>query len=194
MRTIILASSSPRRKKFMEDLFGKKFITHPSNYEENNTLKMDPSDLAELHALGKARDVASHYTSGVVIAGDAFVVLDNKVLGKPKDEKDAFDMLKMQSGKSTQVISGLCVIDIDNNKEYVTHEITKVKMSKVSDEDIRSYIKTKDPLDKAGSFGIQDKGTIFVEKIDGCFSNVVGLPLPKLYKILKKIGIKIFDY
>ena len=183
MRKLILASSSLRRKKFMTDLFGSNFIAHPSSYEENNNLNLKPELLAEKHALGKARDVASHYTSGVIIAGDAFVVLNNKILGKPKDEKDAFNMLKKQSEKSTKVISGLAVIDIDNNKEYVEHEITKVKMTKVTDEEILAYIKTKDPMDKAGSFGMQDKGAVFVEKINGCYSNVVGLPLPKLLPI-----------
>ncbi len=194
MRKIILASSSPRRKKFFTDLFGSNFVCHPSSYDENNNLNLTPEMLAKKHALGKARDVAKHYTEGVVIAGDAFVVLNNKVLGKPKDEEDAFNMLKMQSGKTTKVISGLAVIDIDNKKEYIEHETTKIKMTKVTDNEIRFYIKTKDPMDKAGSFGMQDKGAVFVEKIDGCYSNVVGLPLPKLLKILRKLKIKIFEY
>jgi septum formation protein len=193
MRKIILASSSPRRKKFFTDLFGNNFMVHPSTYEENNNLNIPPEKLAEKHAYGKAKEVASHYKEGVVIAADAFVVLDNKVLGKPKDEEDAFRMLKAQSGKWTKVISGLAVIDIDNNKEYVEHETTKVKMAVVSDDEIKAYIKTKDPLDKAGAFGIQDKGTIFVEKIEGCYSNVVGLPLPRLHKILRKLKIQIFS-
>jgi septum formation protein len=193
MRQIILASSSPRRKKMFNDLFGNNFIVHPSSYEENNSLKLPPVKLAEKHAYGKAKDVAKHYKSGVVIAADVFVVLNNKVLGKPKDEEDAFKMLKSQSGKWTEVISGLVVIDIDNKKEYIEHEITKVKMAKVTEEEIRAYIKTKDPLDKAGAFGIQDKGTILVEKINGCYSNVTGLPLPRLHKIFRKIGIKIFS-
>jgi septum formation protein len=194
MRQIILASSSPRRKKFFTDLFGNNFTVHPSSYEENNDLNMPPEKLTEKHAIGKARNVAKHYRTGVVIAADAFVVLNNEILGKPKDEKDAFNMLKEQSGQWTKVISGLAVIDIDNRKEYIEHETTKVLMAKMTDDEIIDYIKTKDPMDKAGAFGIQDRGTIFVEKIEGCYSNVVGLPLPRLHKILRKTGIKIFDY
>jgi septum formation protein len=192
MTKIILASSSPRRKKLLESIFDD-IIIHPSSYVENNDLDMPPEELAEKHAYGKAKEVSKYYKSGIVIAADAFVVLNNKVLGKPKDEEDAFRMLKLQSGRNTKVISGLAVIDIDNEKEFITHETTKLKMNEMTDEEIRAYIRTKDPMDKAGAFGMQDRGTIFVKKIDGCYSNVVGLPMPKLLDILRKLKIKIYD-
>ncbi|MCM2324946.1 MAG: Maf family protein [Candidatus Woesearchaeota archaeon] len=191
MRQIILASSSPRRKRLLEPLFSNLKI-QPSDFEENNSENILPAKLAMKHALGKAREVASRNKSGIVIGADAFVVLDGKVLGKPKDEEDAFEMLKKQNGRWTEVISGVAVIDIDNDKEYAEYELTKVKMNKMTDEEILAYINTKDPMDKAGAFGMQDKGAVFVEKIDGCFSNVVGLPLPLLRKMLKKIGIEVF--
>jgi septum formation protein len=191
MRQIILASSSPRRKKLLSPLI-KNLKIVPSSFEENNSEKINPKKLAEKHAVGKARDVAKKFKSGVVIGADAFVVLDGEILGKPKDEEDAFFMLKKQSGRWTDVISGIAVVDIDNSKEYVEHEITKVKMNRMSDDEIWRYIKTKDPLDKAGAFGMQDKGAVFVERIDGCYSNVVGLPLPRLRKILKQCGVEIF--
>jgi septum formation protein len=193
-KQIILASQSPRRKYLLSTIIGEEFIICKSNYEEDNKLNINPIELAKKHAFGKANDVAKKFDSGIVIGGDVFVVLDGEVLGKPKDEEDAFLMLKKQQGKETLVISGLAVIDIDNNKTYIEHEVTKLKMSKLNDDEILNYINTKDPMDKAGSFGMQDKGGILVEKVNGSYSNVVGLPLNKLHKIFRKIGIKIFDY
>lgn len=192
MKQVILASSSPRRKKLLSPII-KNLKIVPSSFIENNSEKIYPKKLAEKQAIGKARDVAKKFKSGIVIGADAFVVLDGEILGKPKGKKDAFDMLKKQNGKWTNVISGVAVIDIDNSKEYVEHEITKVKMNDMNDDEIWRYIKTKDPLDKAGSFGMQDKGAVFVEKINGCYSNVVGLPLPRLRKILKKCGVEVFS-
>jgi septum formation protein len=192
VRQVILASSSPRRKRLLEPLF-KDLIIEPSDFEENNYEKISPIKLAHKHALGKAKDVASRHSSGIVIGADAFVVLDGKVLGKPKDEEDAFLMLKAQNGRWTKVITGVAVIDIGKKKEIVEHEITKVKMNRMSDDEIWGYIGTGDPMDKAGSFGMQDKGAVFVEKIDGCYSNVVGLPLPRLRKMLKKCGVEVFS-
>jgi septum formation protein len=183
MRKIILASQSPRRKKLLSTILGDNFETEVSEYEENNNLDISPEELAKKHALGKAADVAKKHNKGVIIGGDVFVVFNNEVLGKPKDEKDAFQMLKKINNNWVKVISGVAVIDIDNNKDYVENETTLVKMANLTDKEIWAYIKTKDPLDKAGSFGMQDKGAVLVEKINGCYSNVVGLPLPKLHMI-----------
>lgn len=200
MKKIVLASSSERRKKFFNDLFGNKFIVHPSNFDESSIKEKDIIKLAKKLALNKAREVAKNYDDAVIVAADSFVVYKNKILGKPKDEEDAFNMLKMQNGKKTKVITGLAVIDVSlmngkrKSKEFIDYDITELKMTKLTDEEIKNYIKTKDPFDKAGSFGVQSKGAVFVEKINGSFSNVVGLPLDKLLKIFRKIGIKIFDY
>jgi septum formation protein len=194
MRPIILASQSPRRKYLLSTIFGDKFKVHVSNYDESKNNDLNPEEMAKQNAVGKARDVAKHYDSGIIIAADVFVVFNNEVLGKPKDEQHAFDMLKKQSGKWIDARSGVCVIDIGNNKEYYEPVITKVKMAKMTDDEIKRYVKTGDAFGKAGSFGMQDKAAILVEKIDGCYSNVVGLSLPALHKILKKIGVKIFDY
>ncbi|MEM4397635.1 MAG: Maf family protein [Candidatus Woesearchaeota archaeon] len=193
-KKIILASKSPRRRKLLEDIFGEDIIIHPSNIDENSIKEKDPIRLAKKLAFLKAKEVSKFYDRGIIIAADSFVVYKNKILGKPKDKKDAFNMLKLQSGKKTKVITGLCVIDLNKQKEYLTYDITEIKMTKMHDEEILNYIKTGDPLDKAGSFGMQSKGSIFVEKINGCYSNVVGLPMPKLLKIIRKIGLKIFNY
>ena len=119
MKEIILASKSPRRKRLLSTILGTNFKVHVSKYVEDNGLDLSPEEIAKKHSIGKAKDVAKHYNSGVIIAGDAFVVLNNEVLGKPKDEKDAFLMLKKQSGKWISVIGGLCVLDLNENKEYL---------------------------------------------------------------------------
>lgn len=194
MKQIILASQSPRRKKLLETIFGDNFKIHISDYKEINNLDSKPIEIAKKHAIGKARDVAKNYKNAIIIGADVFVFFNKEILGKPKDEQDAFLMLKKILGKWVDVISGLAVIDVQSNKEYVDYELTKVKMAKLTDKEIWAYIKTNDPMDKAGSFGMQDKGAILVEKIDGCYSNVVGLPLPKLHKVLKKLKIDIFNY
>ncbi|MEM4398137.1 MAG: Maf family protein [Candidatus Woesearchaeota archaeon] len=199
MKKIILASKSERRKKLLEDLFGNNLIIHPSNFDENSIKEKNPVKLAKKLALFKAREVSKFYKEGIIIAADTFVVYEKKnkkvILGKPKNQEDAFNMLKMQSGKKTIVVSGLAVIDLYNKKkEYNDYEITKIKMTKMTDGEIRGYIKTGDPFDKAGSYGMQSKGAVFVDKIEGSFSNVVGLPLTKLLKILRKIKINLFEY
>ncbi|MEM2131014.1 MAG: Maf family protein [Candidatus Woesearchaeota archaeon] len=197
MKKIILASKSERRKKLLQDLFGNNLIIHPSNFDENTIKEKNPVKLAKKLALFKAREVSKFYNEGIIIAADTFVVYGNKkfILGKPKNQEDAFNMLKLQSGKKTIVVSGLAVIDLHNKKkEYTDYEITKLKMTKMNDEEIKAYIKTGDPFDKAGSFGMQTKGAVFVDKIDGSFSNVVGLPLTKLLRIFRKMNLKIFDY
>ena len=142
-------------------------------------------------AEGKAEDVVKKVKEGVVIGVDTFVVYKEKKLGKPLDEKDAYKMLKLLSGKTLEIYSGVCIIDVENNKKIIDFEVSKVKIKKMSDEEILSYIKSGEPMDKAGSFGIQGLGAIFIERIEGCYSNIVGLPLYNLYKNLKKLDINI---
>jgi len=194
MRQIILASQSPRRKYLMSTIFGDNFKVHVSDFNETDDFDSSPEEVAKNNSTGKAREVAKHYDSGVIIAADVFVVHENKILGKPKDAEDAFNMLKKQSGKWIKAMSGLCVIDIDNSKEYYETVVTKVKMAKLTDEEIRAYVATGDAFGKAGSFGMQDKAAILIDELKGCYSNVVGLSLPALHRILRKIGVKIFDY
>ncbi len=130
MKPLILASNSPRRKKFFEDLFGENFKIHPSNFDESTIKEKNPVKLAKKLALLKAREVSKNYDNAIIVAADSFVVYKNKILGKPKDEKDAFEMLKMQNSKKTKVITGLAVIDVSlingkrTEKEFLTHDIT----------------------------------------------------------------------
>ncbi len=190
---IILASSSPRRKELLEKM-GLEFEIIPSSYEEDMTEPLPPYELIMKLAKGKAEDVAKRVKSGIVIGVDTFVVFENKKLGKPKDESDAYNALKLISGKNIEVYSGICIIDVELKKEIVDFEVSTVKIKELSDDEINAYIASGEPLDKAGSFAIQGMGSIFIERITGSYSNIVGLPVNKLYSHLKEFGVNIFEY
>lgn len=194
MKKIILASSSPRRKELLQMVIGDNFEVQTSSYEENNSLDLSPKDLVLHQALEKARDVAKKNKTGMVIGADTVVVFNDKVLGKPHTKERAEQMLNRINGKVVEVITGLAVIDIKRKKELQDYELTKVKMKSMSAEEIRAYIRTGEPLDKAGAFGIQGKASVLVEMINGCYFNVVGLPLLNLNNLLSRIGISIFDF
>jgi len=187
MRKIILASQSKARQKLLRQI-GISFQSVKSNVEEERQLKGSCADLVVRNALEKAKDVAKRFNSGIVIAADTVVLVNRKIIGKPKDIKDALKTLKLLSRKPQWVYTGLAVIDIDNDRILTDYEKTRIYMSRLSDREIRDYFKKVSPLDKAGSFDIQGLGSIFIERIEGCFYNVVGLPLAKLFKMLKKIG------
>jgi septum formation protein len=186
MRKIILASRSKARQALLRQI-GLKFKVARSNVKEGRLLKQGCDRLVVENALKKARDVAKRFESGVVIAADTVVLVGKKIIGKPKNLNDAFKTLKLLSRKPQWVYSGIAVIDIDNNETFTAYDKTKVYMYKLSDAEIRNYFKRTSPLDKAGSFDIQGLGGTFIDRIEGCYYNVVGLPLAKLAKILKKI-------
>lgn len=192
-KKIILASTSPRRHELARAM-GLDFEVVPSSYEEDMTLKLSPKKLVMTLALGKAEDVARKFSEGLVIGVDTIVVFKGKKLGKPKDEKDAYRMLKMLSNKEHDVYSGVAIIDCKTGKKIQDVEITRVFFNKLSDEEIRSYIATGEPLDKAGAYGIQDLSSIFIRKIEGCYFGVMGFPIFNIYTNLKKFGVNIFDY
>ena len=191
MRKIILVSKSKARQKLLKQT-GLRFKVAESFIREKRLLKGRCSDLVIGNALKKARAVAKKFDSGVVIAADTVVLVGKKIIGKPKSIKDAFKTLKLLSQKPQWVYTGLAVIDNDNHKTFTAYDKTKVYMYRLSDKQIRNYFKRVSPLDKAGSFDIQGLGSVFIERIEGCFYNVVGLPLAKLGKILKKTRIDIF--
>ena len=189
---IILASSSPQRKALLEQI-GLKFEMMSSDYKEDMQLDMGHKDLAMHLAYGKAKDVAEKIKEGIVIGADTFMALGDERIGKPKDEKDAKRILKKISGKTLEVYSGIAVIDCTTKKYVKDYEITKVKMREMPDEEIDAYIKTKEPLGKAGACAIEGIGAIFTEKIDECYFNIVGLPLYHLWKNLKKLGLDVLS-
>jgi septum formation protein len=191
MRKIILASQSKARQKLLKQI-GLKFTVAGSSVKEGRKLKGTCASLVIANALLKAKDVAKRYDSGVVIAADTVVLVGTKIIGKPKDLKDAFRTLKLLSRKPQWVYSGLAVIDIDSKKTLTSYEKTKIYMLPLTDKQIHNYFRRVSPLDKAGSFDIQGPGSIFIDRIEGCFYNVVGLPLAKLATILRKLGVNVF--
>ena len=181
MELNILASKSPRRKNLL-DKIGFKFSVVPSKFRENLNSKLPPEALAESLARGKAMKVAQMYKSNIIIGADTVVSLNGMLFGKPRDNQESFEMLKTLSGKSHEVITGVSLILLNENIDYTFNQRTCVTMTNISDEEILTYIKSFNPLDKAGSYGIQDGFSIFIKKINGCFFNVMGLPLSKFYK------------
>jgi septum formation protein len=184
----VLASASQRRQELLHRI-ADEFDIVVSDFDEHKVLFKDNIEEYVINlAKGKALSVKeSLKENSIIIAGDTVVFLENKILGKPSNENDAYSMLKLLSGKTHRVYSGLVVINMYNNKIEQKSLYTEVKFSNLSDEEIKSYIKTGEPLDKAGAYGIQGYGGVFIEGINGCYYNVVGLPLNLLNKMLNKV-------
>lgn len=188
---IILASSSPRRKELLS-LMGLDFeIIKPEN-DEDMKQKVKFTKLSEILSQQKAQEVFDK-TSGdrIVIGSDCMVYAKNKLLGKPKNDSDAFNMIKLISGSWHKVVTGLCVMIEKQGikKVYTTHDVTKVKFKKLSNDTINDYLEKKDHIDKAGAYAIQGKSGMYIEKINGNISTVIGIPTHKLYDILKQENI-----
>ncbi len=181
---IVLASASPRRKEILENL-GLEFEICPSDVDEGIKDKMSPEDAVIEISKRKAIACFEKYKDDVlVISADTVVCLDNKIIGKPKDESDAFNILKSLSGKSHFVFTGYALLS--DNKIITGAVKTKVLFKELSDKEILWYISTKEPLDKAGAYGIQGKGSVFVKEISGDYLNVVGLPVSEIFDKIKE--------
>lgn len=190
MEEIILASASPRRSLLLKQ-WGIPFRVLPSDIDEESlNLSGTPWEKAEKLALAKAKSVAIKIENGLVLGADTIVVLDNTIFGKPKDNHDAYNMLESLSGKYHEVITGVAIVNAANDFHKTAHEKTKVFFTPVTDTDIRRYIDTGEPRGKAGAYAIQGKGALFIEKIEGCYTNVVGLPLVLINKLLKEFGFE----
>lgn len=184
---IYLASKSPRRRKLLTQLT-IKFKTFSVDLNEEIFDGEHPIKTVKRLALNKSEAAIKKIKSGIVITADTIVVLNNEIIGKPKNEKEAYKILSKLSGNIHFVYTGFAICDVNSGKKIVDYEKTKVTFRKLFPKEIRSYIKTGSPMDKAGAYGIQDDfGAVFVEKINGCYYNVVGLPLAKFYKRLREI-------
>ncbi len=186
MTKLILASASPRRQELLKNI-GLDFEVIPSTVDEHINDKLTPEEIVlELSAL-KANDIASKVgQDAIVIGADTIVVYQNKILGKPVDVEDAFNMLRMLSGQVHHVLTGFTLIRTKDAFTVKDYQKTLVKFRALSDGEIKEYIQTGEPLDKAGAYGIQKIGSLIVEKIEGDYFNVVGLPLMKLAMTLNK--------
>lgn len=183
---MILASASPRRKEILEN-FGFSFKTVVKNIDETsnkNTIKEKIMEIARKKTIAVAKD----FPNENVVGADTMVVINNKILGKPRNKQEAFEMLKSLSGKNHEVITAFSFINLEKNITYCDYEITKVYFKNLTDEEINWYIETKEPMDKAGAYGIQGKGAFFVEKIEGDFFSVMGFPLGKFIRFLSESG------
>lgn len=182
---IILASSSPRRKEILGNT-NLKFKIIKSNIDEVILSKESPYQVVMRLAYEKSMDIAYSNKDKLIIGADTVVCLDDVILGKPKDELEAIEMIKKLSGKTHQVITGISLINLDANKKIIDYVVSYVKFKKLSHEDIIDYIQTNESLDKAGAYGIQGYGALLVEEIKGDYFNIVGLPISKLSDLLKK--------
>lgn len=185
---VILASASPRRRELLSQIEIEHEVI-PSNKDEVLP-KMHPAKAAEALSRVKALDVAKDIDDKAVIIGaDTVVAYAGEILGKPKNEEDAFRMLYMLQGEVHEVYTGVTFIVKENGQEYMESffECTKVTMYPANEEEIWTYIATGEPMDKAGAYGIQGKAAVFVKKIEGDYNNVVGLPTARLYQILKNL-------
>lgn len=189
---IVLASNSPRRKELLHQIFDK-FDVVKSNFDEDEIKEKEPEKLVQILSVKKAEEVFERIQNKenelLVIGGDTLVYFDGQVLGKPKDERDAFDTLKKLQGNKNKVYSAFTIIFKKDNKTIKETYLSKstVIMKAMSDEEIEKYIKTGEPMDKAGSYAVQGIGSKFIEKIEGSYSSVVGLDVEKLKGVLKEL-------
>lgn len=181
METIILASASPRRRELLE-MAGIPFVIQAADVDESLPQGILPEEAVQLLAQKKARAVDT--PNRVVLAADTVVALDGVIFGKPQNEEDARQMLRALSGKTHQVHTGVCLHK--DGKEIVFCETAKVEFYPLTEEEINRYVSSKEPLDKAGAYGIQGKGALLVRRIDGDYYTIVGLPIARVVRELQK--------
>ncbi|QGU00051.1 Septum formation protein Maf [Candidatus Syntrophocurvum alkaliphilum] len=190
MPRIILASQSPRRKELLIKI-GLEFEVIPAGINEEGLTANSPDELVQKLAILKGRHIANKVESGIIISADTIVVLNGQILGKPFNRDSAKAMLKTLSNNIHEVQTGLCLINKDLDNELVIVEKTMVHFKSLTNEEIDFYIKTGEPMDKAGAYGIQGFASVFIKKIEGCYFNVVGLPLHRLYELLISQGVNL---
>jgi septum formation protein len=188
MQRIILASKSPRRKKILEQV-GLDFDVVVSDFDEAKLKFKTPQEMVENLSFEKAKLIAKKYPSAIVIGADTTVIFKNEIIGKPKSKEDAVRILKLLSGNTHEIVTGFTVIK--GKKSITRHVISRVKFKKLTEAEIKAYVATGEPMDKAGGYGIQERGGLFIESIDGDYFNVVGLPIFAVAEALKEFGIDI---
>ncbi|MGI5880859.1 MAG: Maf family protein [Syntrophomonadaceae bacterium] len=187
---IVLASQSPRRKALLQEM-GLVFQSVPAEIDEVINNHETPMEASSRIALEKAQVPAKQGYKGLIIAADTMVVLNDRVLGKPIDADDAVNMLGLLSGRKHQVMTSVCVLDTNCDEYEIQTEITEVYFKDLTREEIDYYVATTEPMDKAGAYAIQGRASLFVNRIEGCYFNVVGLPLHRLYLMLEKRGFSL---
>ncbi len=191
-RKIILASGSESRKRLIKTI-GFNFEIEKSNYEEDMSEKLPAYKLAKKLAFGKAQAVAQKHKNAIIIGADSFGILNGKFIGQAKTSKDAKNVLKLISGKKHKLITGIAIIDTKKNKIILDYDKSEVWIKKLSEKEINDYIKTKEPLFKAPAYTIEKLGSVFIEKISGSHTSIIGLPINKIYKHLLTLGVNLFE-
>lgn len=185
---IILASASPRRSQLLAEM-GVEFEVVSSPVEELHDERLKAAELCEINARQKAEWVAERQRHAVVLGADTLVAYSNRLFGKPRDLKEARTMLRELSGKTHEVVTGICVLQLETDRRSVFHELTRVTFRTLTEDRVNEYVRAVDVLDKAGAYGIQERGELLVKKIEGSFSNVVGLPVERLEQEFDRWGI-----
>jgi len=184
---IFLASKSPRRRKLLKQI-GLKFKSFSVDLHEEIFDGEHPIETVKRLSQHKMQEASKKVKDSIIITADTIVVLGNEIIGKPKSEKDALKILNKLSGRTHEVYTGFAILNQNTKKKIVSYEKTLVTFRKLTMQEILDYIKTGSPMDKAGAYGIQDDfGAVFVEKINGCYYNVVGLPIQKLYRKIQSV-------
>lgn len=191
-RSITLASSSPRRKSFLES-FGLQFTSFSPDIEEVRKSGENPIEYVRRMALEKAEAIQGNYPENLILSGDTDVVLDGEVLGKPNDPVDALLLLERLSGRDHLVHSGYCLMDFKNNWTHIGDVTTRVWLRSLPKNWLEWYISSGEPLDKAGAYSIQGLGTLLVERIEGSYNNVVGYPIETIMDVLIREGFLTFS-
>ena len=191
---LILASASPRRRELLTQV-GVSYVIEVSDVEEVLDDTLSPELQVQSLALQKAQAVAAQHKDGLVLGADTVVVDAGSLLGKPQNTEEAAEMLRSLSGKWHQVMTAVALVDANDTKhEWTSVEITNVKFRDLTEDDIAAYVATGESMDKAGAYGIQGYGALLVERIEGCYNNVVGLPLQLVAKGLRNWGINLYEY
>ncbi|OGO38748.1 MAG: septum formation protein Maf [Chloroflexi bacterium RBG_16_57_8] len=190
MKAIILASSSPRRKALLEQI-GLKFHVEASGREEIMHPELVPRRLVERLSLEKAQAVAKGHKNTIVIAADTLGVLDGRMIGKPGTEEEAAEMLEALGGRSHLVITGFTIMDSDTGKTVTRSVETKVHFKGLTEAEIDAYVKSGEPMGKAGAYAIQGLGAVLVDRIEGDYYNVIGLPLSAVAEELEGFGVEV---
>lgn len=191
--SFILASASPARRRLLQTA-GIDPIVHPSDFDESQVQCSDPAELVQLLALGKAEVVAQQCQDALVLGCDSVLALEGNIYGKPANAAEAIERWQQMRGQIGDLYTGHVLIDQTQRKILVRRQVTHVYFAWISDQQIAAYVATGEPLSCAGSFALEGRGGLFVEKLDGCHSNVIGLSLPLLRQMFSDLGYDITDF
>jgi septum formation protein len=193
MIPFILASASPARRRLLSEAGISAFVS-PSNFDESQVQLSDPAELVKTLAKGKAEAVTPQFTNSLILGCDSVLALHGKIYGKPLDVADAIDRWQQMRGQVGELYTGHALIDQTQNQTLVRSQVTKVYFADASDRQIAAYVASGEPLQCAGCFALEGRGGLLIEKLEGCHSNVIGLSLPLLRKMLTDLGYDVADF